>query len=848
VPEERGPEAKAPTDGIARPHAALRVLIYVFAVALPVFSLLFEVASGMMANMYMSPVPTVWHFFALLLIPTSIVWTDITLSRGRPSRSSFRNSAGFVLNGFAFGLSALYFLMFLPILPVAAICLLALGLGAMGFSPLFCMLATGYQMRLLYRNRKAFGLGHRQSMWRSAGGFGVAFLLVLGYHGTQYARHTAINLAIAEEPAKRARGVRWLRTLGGEEEVLKACYGRRPMRGMRWSPVAGEEWENRDEYRKLYFRLTGRPFNSVPPPEGSDVFMVEQAGWDEGGREDWEEAAVIDEEVGGTAVAARVKGLSLAGSAMDAKVVGGEDGGLGPGVAYLEWIMDFQNRSSFQREARCQIALPPGAVASRLTLWINGEECEAAFGRRSQVREAYQEVAVVRRRDPALLTTAGPDRVLLQCFPVPANSHLKVKAGFTIPLLVRGGEAYFRLPHFAERNFSITPELSHSVWVESTVPLVPAAPGLTAEPHPNGTAIVHGKISESDVQSPTAGVLTFPDAEVSASVYRARLGDDEATMRVVPAERPAGDSVLCLVIDGSAQMKEAETGWGINWGALMDSIPAGTEFGAIFAGGRDGVEVWREDFGPPSPEVAKWMARRTYIGGRDPVPALEEAWDRCLAKPNAVILWIHAPLPVDISSPEGLAQRFRRRPVDGDGRGLRVLSVQVLPGPNRLIESLGDVGGLESVPVIGSVEETIQYVVRNLRAEDVVREFTLAEAGEEPETSGGVASATTSRHIVRLAVYDAVRRLGRSVRKEDVRRAAEMAIRTRLVTPVSGAVVLENRQQFARHDLDPNANEEAIPAIPEPEEWALIIIALMAMAYLGLRLRRGGGTRIGEAV
>lgn len=87
-------------------------------------------------------------------------------------------------------------------------------------------------------------------------------------------------------------------------------------------------------------------------------------------------------------------------------------------LAYLEWTLEFRNDSILQREARAQIALPPGAVVSRLTLWIDGEEREAAFGGRSQVKTAYKET-VQQRRDPVLVTTCGPDRVLVQCFPVP---------------------------------------------------------------------------------------------------------------------------------------------------------------------------------------------------------------------------------------------------------------------------------------------------------------------------------------------------------------------------------------------------------------------------------------------
>jgi len=66
---------------------------------------------------------------------------------------------------------------------------------------------------------------------------------------------------------------------------------------------------------------------------------------------------------------------------------------------------DFQERVHAPAEAppRCTAA---GLRGLRLTLWIDGEEREAAFGGRSQVREAYQKV-VPAPRDPVLVTTSG---------------------------------------------------------------------------------------------------------------------------------------------------------------------------------------------------------------------------------------------------------------------------------------------------------------------------------------------------------------------------------------------------------------------------------------------------------
>src|SRR5262252_7000064 len=97
--------------------------------------------------------------------------------------------------------------------------------------------------------------------------------------------------------------------------------------------------------------------------------------------------------------------------------------------------IEFRNAGVMAREARLEIALPPGGVVSRATLWVNGEEKDGAYGGRAEVRAAYQKVAVVQRRDPLLVTTRGADRVLAQAFPVGRNGGtIKFKIGITAPL------------------------------------------------------------------------------------------------------------------------------------------------------------------------------------------------------------------------------------------------------------------------------------------------------------------------------------------------------------------------------------------------------------------------------
>jgi hypothetical protein len=65
------------------------------------------------------------------------------------------------------------------------------------------------------------------------------------------------------------------------------------------------------------------------------------------------------------------------------------------------------------------------------------------------------------------------------------------------------------------------------------------------------------------------------------------------------------------------------------------------------------------------------------------------------------------------------------------------------------------------------------------------------------------------------------------------------------VTPVSGAVVLETKAQYAEAGLAPTDGSEGpnVPTVPEPGTWALILS--LALALLIARRRMLGARRAG---
>src|SRR5262249_34241206 len=251
----------------------------------------------------------------------------------------------------------------------------------------------------------------------------------------------------------RERGLTLLRTLGDDDLLLRLCYGLagRPTGLLSavvmfsdntlWLAPRGQpQVATPAVAREIYYRLHGVPFNARPAPhEKSSGTRVAEFQF--------------DDDHGGTQVGGRLKGLTMVSSRIDGSISGDD------AVAYLEWTVEFRNTEWADREARLQLALPPGGVVSRATLWVNGEEREAAYGGRGEGRAAYQRGAGQPRPQPPVGASQTADRVLAQAFPVPRNGGtIKFKLGITAPLeLIDESKARLTLPAITDRNFSFAP-------------------------------------------------------------------------------------------------------------------------------------------------------------------------------------------------------------------------------------------------------------------------------------------------------------------------------------------------------------------------------------------------------
>jgi hypothetical protein len=272
-----------------------------------------------------------------------------------------------------------------------------------------------------------------------------------------------------------------------------------------------------------------------------------------------------------------------------------------------------------------------------------------------------------------------------------------------------------------------------------------------------------------------------------------------------------------LVIDGSARLRDAAP----QLIAALGAIPPATKVGVLIATEpiqRVAMAPWSES---QEQAVARLLGSTSFVGGQDNAPALAEALLALEAEPKSKLLWVHGPQPVSFRGGaarlEQAAARLSRLP--------NVALYSVEPGPNELLPDAPWAWGARLLPQTGSMAADLSAYF--------AREFviTRAQVAEAEGLSKG------SDHIARLWANDRVLELVRAAPATNRAAAVALAAQYRLVTPVSGAVVLETKQQYAASGLTP-VSQATVPTVPEPHEWALALIALAALTWLAWRQRQ----------
>ncbi len=766
---------------------------WTFGVIFPAAVLLLEVTTSMCGEVLFNPVPTWWHVAWIAMVPFLNAWLLCGGAAGDGRKSG-------LAAGFAVVTAGFYGLMFLPLVHLSFLGLIFIGFGLLPLTP---VLAGIFSWLIGRRAQRESPQPERfKTGWIAGALAAVAVLVAL--EGS--ALWTRANLAGAMAGGKSSEAaIGRLRVFHSQRTLLKSCYeGNRgvgmatdisgwvfnlapnPLMFMRGG--GGPRSLDSDAVRDVFFRVTGKPFNSLMPPrENRGGSMMDR------GNNRMEEFE-FDDHLGGDDVAVRLKGLDLAESRLDSHVDSVSR------IGYGEWTLVFKNRSSQVKEARCQVRLPRDGRVSRLTLWVNGEPREAAFSTVSKVKAAYKAVAVVQRRDPVLVNMVAPDTVMVQCFPVPAHGEMKVCIGVTAPL---DGERW-EMPVIVERNFGVAEGLEHALWLQGDREF--DLTGLKGDKKSyrdgDGQALAISLVGNELMDSGVAlQVGSLPD--VAATVWcedRFAKSDERFLTREAVTKEVSAAEKLVVVIDGSLAMAGAK-----RWLTKpLGSIDAG-KLTLILADDHARRVTPAE------------LASFTFSGGRDNEPALREGI-RLSREGNCPLVWIHGPQAVKLSQPEALLQQLERgnvAPVIHD--------VEAVPGPNRLAESIFRTGCVRRGPSL--VDPEVDF-----------RKFLDRLLDGREEQTWNWKRSSTSEGLEGDKVWDQLARYWASIAAEngtsekDAAARSELAARYQLVTPVSGAVVLETQRQYDEHGLTPADSDAtpSIPGVPEPSTGLLVILTTAA--------------------
>jgi len=785
--------------------------VLVFGVILPLVMLALELSTRVFTELLFNPFPTTWH---IVLFAGIAVGNGLALwGLGRPS-NRLRGRL-LALNGLTIGITIWYMLQFLPITLLAVPAFLFVFLfpplfviGICGISPMLAFIAA-----IVCRNHLA--AGGKAGMSRSGFwlGLGFAALLMLMLEVPGALTESYLQKAASGDTATSRQAISMLRRWGNRRVMLLRCYERpRTGTGMLSLLMSGTDNVAPQDAREIYYRVTGQPFNDVPAP----VNQVSQ-------RDGFSRRLNWDAGQGGDEVAGKVDGLSMKSSRIDGSV--DADAALG----YLEWTVLFTNESTVPGEARMQVALPPGSSVSRLTLWVDGEEREAAFAARGRVREVYREVAIVRRRDPVLVTTCGSDRILVQCFPVPANGgEMKVRLGITSPLVMDElSSGILALPRIVEQNFDTADSLKHLVWLEAKGPVSSRLPGLREERIATGYAL-SGEVLERQYTRQPAVLSCRRDPGAMLAWTPDNFGSRHSIiLQTIAQVKGTAPGRVVLVVDGSAGMRGSIPAIA---GALT-AFPRDGKFAVLVAG--DSVY----ELIPPRAatldaraHAARQLRQYRCIGGTDNVPALAKAWDLASAEPGGAILWIHGPQPLLLASVSELQQRWERRP-----DGPRLYALEAVAGDNAPLRELDRLYAVRNVARLGTLDTDIRRILLSWNEQrHPVAVRKRISAADWRNRAGS--KEKTSKHLARLWARDQAMAFYAQHDPKQTEMAIATAMRYQIVTPVTGAVVLETQQQYQDAGLEP-VSAGTVPTIPEPEFWLLLAVAFAMLAYLWWKKR-----------
>ena len=461
-----------------------------------------------------------------------------------------------------------------------------------------------------------------------------------------------------------------------------------------------------------------------------------------------------------------------------------------------------QDRGSGTQEALYTFFLPEGGVVTSLSLWINGQEEPALLTSKSKAKEAYTTIVGRERRDPAVVHWQEGHTVQLRVFPVTPEMPRRFKIGITAPLRLDKAALSYQNVSFDGPSALLATEQDSLFFLRNG--------------HFTAVPAFFQQIAATIATYDGPYRHTWSAACQAAPLSRTIFSFDGKNYAVAPYTPQAEN------------FRPEKIYLDLNWAwttADWQAVRPMLRQAAVYIPVADSFELLTADNASRLFRQAKQLRFSLFPFHR--IEAPEQAL--VIAKSA------HPSLrPADLGE-----AAFRQ--------GLRAMSghapIRVFhlgnDDPSAYLEALAEARTIRCQQVdLSGLGQALSAGVFPQNVENA-HTVVLPSAGLLITEQDSATTATQAPdHLFRLFAYQSILRdLGlQQGEPEDLVRLAEQAY---VVTPVSSLVTLETQADYDRFQIKPtemlnslgNASFENAGSVPEPHEWALILLLAVAVLW-----------------
>lgn len=480
-------------------------------------------------------------------------------------------------------------------------------------------------------------------------------------------------------------------------------------------------------------------------------------------------------------------------------------------LAYSENYLSIRNTSASNwwgdsEEAIYTFQLPEGSAVTSLSLWINGKEEKAVLTSKQKAINAYTTVVGKERRDPSVVQWQEGNTVSVRVFPCTREEERKFKIGVTSPLTVKGDKMVLQNITFKGPSWNNADETIRVRTIDGKNTSLPR----NFKPDGKGFDRAEQKYDPNfELEIP------FVNGETTSFTFD---GNTYTASPFIPSFEKIQIDDLYLDVNASWTKKD------------IDSLKPFLDRKNIFIAMDDQLIKLTHD---------NWQSLTSSAAALNfslfPFHQLKDI-------DHALVITKGKSISIQLDDLKGSGFASGVESFFDQKKSVRVFSID--GETSAYIKALREFRKLNFTSGTSDALGELLLQERFPLCSESDNQIILHDANmviTKTKALNSNVHNTAPDHIARLFAYNNImRKVGGSYFhdnfiNEDLVHEAAVA---NVVSPVSSLIVLETKDDYERFGLNEienslhNASKQSSGAVPEPHEWALIILFVLLACYL----------------